>query len=164
MLCKVPANANRKKIGQVIKPCQTLWKENTQAREWRRNKGARTKVQASKQPERVGPQGVKGATKYRILHQVRLLFLRFKAKSHLVSAIRTTASNLKPKLWKAFLLWIWDLHGPHLKKLLEVEEDDEGRTLNTLSWLCGWWGYVTQYAPMHYPLETSYDSVVVPPG
>jgi hypothetical protein len=24
MLCKVPANADRKKIGQVIKPCQTL--------------------------------------------------------------------------------------------------------------------------------------------
>jgi hypothetical protein len=34
----------------------------------KKNQGARTKVQASKQPKRSGPQGGKGATKYHNLH------------------------------------------------------------------------------------------------
>jgi hypothetical protein len=33
-----------------------------------RKKGARTEVQASKQPNKGGPQGGKGSTKYRRLH------------------------------------------------------------------------------------------------
>jgi hypothetical protein len=37
----------------------------------KKKQGARTKVQASKQPNRGGPQGVKGTTKNRTLHQSR---------------------------------------------------------------------------------------------
>jgi hypothetical protein len=41
------------------------WFKAPQKRERKRNKGARIKVQASKQPKRGGPQGGKGTTKYR---------------------------------------------------------------------------------------------------
>jgi hypothetical protein len=51
-----------------MKPCQTLKKESTQERERKRNKGARTKVQGSKQPKRSRPQGGKGTTKNQTLH------------------------------------------------------------------------------------------------
>jgi hypothetical protein len=72
MLCKVPANANRS--GDKTLPNFIKRKHPSKGREEETSR-ARTKVQASKQPKRGGPQGVNGTTKYRTLHQVRLLFL-----------------------------------------------------------------------------------------
>ncbi len=46
-----------------MKPCQTLEKESIQERARKKKQAARTKVQASKQPKRGGPQGGKGTTK-----------------------------------------------------------------------------------------------------
>jgi hypothetical protein len=51
-------------IALGMKPCQTLEKESTQEMVRRRNKGAKTKVQASQQPKRGGEsQGGKRTTK-----------------------------------------------------------------------------------------------------
>jgi hypothetical protein len=44
-------SAFEKKSIDVMKPCQIVKKESTQQSERERNKGARTKVRASKQPK-----------------------------------------------------------------------------------------------------------------
>jgi hypothetical protein len=47
----------------MIKPCQTLLLKKAPKKGREKEKGARAKVQASKEPNKGGPQGEKGTTK-----------------------------------------------------------------------------------------------------
>jgi hypothetical protein len=53
-----------------MKPCQTSFKKQHPREREKRNKEARTKIQASKQPKAGGSQGRKGTTKSRTFHQL----------------------------------------------------------------------------------------------
>jgi hypothetical protein len=48
----------------------TFIKRQHPRKEEKKNQGARTKVQATKQPKGGGPQGGKGITNYQNLHQI----------------------------------------------------------------------------------------------
>jgi hypothetical protein len=55
----------------------------------KKKQGTRTKVQASIQPKRGGPQGGKGTTKYRNLHQLLEAYQLKKGKVNLTKFRRT---------------------------------------------------------------------------
>ncbi len=53
----------------MIKPCQTLLLKKAPKKGREKEKGARAKVQASKEPNKGGPQGEKGTTKNWTFHK-----------------------------------------------------------------------------------------------
>jgi len=54
-------------MGKWWNPAKLYEKKSTQRKGEQKKQGARTKVQASKQPKRGGPQGGKGTTKNQTL-------------------------------------------------------------------------------------------------
>jgi hypothetical protein len=63
---------------------QILFKKCTQEKEEKKKQGARTKVQASKQPKRDRQQEGNGTTKYRNLHQSLETYQLKKRKVNLI--------------------------------------------------------------------------------